>query len=409
MAGFFSQSEIQKKPSVTGKSLGCGKCGLNKNCKSPKINPYGKGKKKILIIGECPSEKEDNQNRYFIENHLKKELEKNGIDFENDCRKINAINCLPVDKNGKFENVTGEKIDCCRPMVWREIRRFQPKAILFLGINALGSFLGHRMNESLGGITKWRGWEIPDKETKCWVMPIDYISSYVYEEDELARIIFQQDVERFCKLHKKPFPKMEDEKKKIKIITKEKNIIDFLTGLIKQSKKDEFIISFDYETTSLKPYMEKQKIVCCSIGLPDDTAVTFPTDSKKVLRCLGNVLSNQRIKKIAANMKFEHNWTREKIGVEVQGWYWDTMLAGHQIDSRRGICGLDFQTYISFGLLDYSSHIKPFLRSKGGANSMNRIEQIDKRDLYLYCGLDSYFERKLAFKQMDELLFYGKE
>src|ERR1700722_2808000 len=51
--GFFSLSTISSKapPPLLPR---CGACGLWKSCKSPKMKWSGKGKKKILLVGEAP-------------------------------------------------------------------------------------------------------------------------------------------------------------------------------------------------------------------------------------------------------------------------------------------------------------------------------------------------------------------
>jgi hypothetical protein len=104
-------------------------------------------------------------------------------------------------------------------------------------------------------------------------------------------------------------------------------------------------------------------------------------------------------------MKFEEVWSTIRMKQSVDGWYWDSMQAAHILDNRPGITGLKFQTYVNFGIIDYSSSIEPYL-SGDGSNGFNRtqeiLEDIQKRnDLLLYCGLDSIYEFRLAMKQMD--------
>jgi len=43
------------------------------------------------------------------------------------------------------------------------------------------------------------------------------------------------------------------------------------------------------------------------------------------------------------------------------------------------------------GISDYNSHIEDFLSSKS-SNEVNRIHEIDRRDLLMYNGLDSLLE-----------------
>ena len=59
--GFFSTSKIQSRQK-TGFLPRCGSCGLYKHCKSPKMPPTGKGRKKILVVAEAPGQNEDRDN-----------------------------------------------------------------------------------------------------------------------------------------------------------------------------------------------------------------------------------------------------------------------------------------------------------------------------------------------------------
>ncbi len=98
--GFFTSSEFQQITQIKGKNklkADCIKCGLYKKCRSPKMKYSGKGKKKILIVGECPSETADKFKNNLVgesSNFLKKKFKEIGISLKNDCWKIDAINCF---------------------------------------------------------------------------------------------------------------------------------------------------------------------------------------------------------------------------------------------------------------------------------------------------------------------------
>jgi len=87
------------------------------------------------------------------------------------------------------------------------------------------------------------------------------------------------------------------------------------------------------------------------------------------------------------------------------------MQAAHIIDNRQGICGLKFQTYICFGVGDYSSEISPYLKGvdKKDANSLNTVLELceskeGKKKLLTYCGFDTIYQYRLAILQKDEIL-----
>jgi len=120
-------------------------------------------------------------------------------------------------------------------------------------------------------------------------------------------------------------------------------------------------------------------------------------------------MADQKIGKIAHNMKFEQTWSREYLKQPVANWRWDTMLAAHVLDSRPGVCGLKFQVYVNFGVIDYDSEVAQYLKSKGkSANAHNRIMELlakpwHRKVLLTYCGLDTLYTYRLAMDQMEQL------
>jgi len=359
-----------------------------------------------LIIAEAPGAAEDKEGVQLIGDagkFLRKKLKWQGIDLDRDCRKTNSITCRPTDDKGESRSPNDLEIDCCRPNVWKEIEAFKPHLILLLGNAAIKSFLGHRWHKDLGGVFKWRGWHIPDRETGAWVVPM-FHPSYVIREEKNPAIeqIFNADLKAALKLLDKPVPRFPDEAGLIEIIDSPKLLCERLEGLLEWKER----MAFDYETTGLKPHRKGHRIVSCSICVGDMTCWAFdmPTGGKP-LSLYRQVMMDPDIPKVAQNLKFEDNWTNEIIGCPVDGWEWDTMLVSHILDNREGITGLKFQSYVRFGLLDYSSHIEPFLRGvdEKDSNSFNRIDEIPREDLLIYNGVDSLIEYKLALLQMEAM------
>jgi DNA polymerase len=362
----------------------------------------GTGQKGILIVAEAPGKQEDKKGEQLIGRAgrtLRKILENVGIDLDIDCRKINGVNCRPP----KNRTPTTQEIKYCRPNVWKEIKQFKPKIIILLGSVAVESVIGNFWKKDLGGITKWRGWTIPDQKLKVWICPTYHPSYLNYETNPALEKIFTSDIENAVKMLNYSFPDFGDETKKIKIIKDPNKIIKELETILKNKP---LLMAYDYETTGLKPHAKGHEIVCCSISISHDSAIVFPMKSNKVKGVFRKILAEPEIKKIAANIKFEESWNRFKLKKESTGWIWDTMIASHVLDNRRLITSLKFQAYIRYGLADYDSHISPFLEAddkKDGANSFNEIHKVDMDDLLLYCGIDSMMEHRLAFDQMMEM------
>ena len=125
------------------------------------------------------------------------------------------------------------------------------------------------------------------------------------------------------------------------------------------------------------------------------------------------LLLNRGIGKIGHNIKYEHTWTLNRYGVEIQGWQWDSMIAAHMIDNRSGTTGLKFLTYVNFGVIIKDEDVAKFIynREKSG-NGFNLIydllkEPDGKQKLLRHVALDSHYEFKLAKLQMEELGYTG--
>lgn len=375
------------------------------------MEPHGEGRKGILIIGEAPGSREDEQGVQMIGEAgqlLRRKLRGRGIDLDRDCVKINAISCHPGTEKGGTKSPSSFEVECCRPRVWKTIEDMKPQVIILLGTSALQSFLGHRWHKDLGGIEKWRGWAIPDRDTGAWVCPTFHPQYLLWNEKNPAiETIFNQDLSQALRCANKRIPGLMQESGCIEIIENEAALHNFLNNVY------EFRIpfAFDYEATGLKPHHPDHELVTCSMAENENNCKAFdmPVPGSRCRELLQKIMADPYIPKMAHGMKFEDNWTNVKLPSPVNGWKWCSMLAAHILDNRSGITGLKFQAYVRFGLLDYSSHIEPFLRSseedkkKFGGNAFNRIYEAPRRDLLLYNGIDSLVEYRLAKLQMGEM------
>lgn len=408
MEGFFTKKETASKTRPDGKSYSCAACGLYRDCKNPRIKPYGNFKKKILNIGEAPGEYEDLKGKPWqgkTGRLLKQTYEKLGIDLFNDCLNINAVLCRPTTKDGDNRAPTNYEAECCRKSILKLVNEYKPKVIVLFGNTAVFSLIGHRWKKDLGGIMKWRGWQIPDQDFNAWICPTfhpNYVhraksNPYNYDGRTAEETIWVQDLREAILCLKTPFPVYQEPV--IKII-KDLSILN----KIKAGSK----IAFDYETTGLKPHAFGHRIVCCSVAVNANKVYVFMMPQKAINRVpFIRIIEDEGIGKIAANMKFEDNWSFVRLKTEVKGWLHDTMQGGHILDNRQGITGLKFQTYVQFGVVDYASDVAPYLSStdpKNG-NSLNRIMELVKKPggkelLMKYCGYDSINEYRLAEKQI---------
>ena len=388
--------------------------------------PSGQGEKGILIIGEAPGAADDRQGTQFVGEsgqRLRSILSDCGIDLDRDCRKIFAVNCRPPNDR----EPTAMEIDACRPRVWEEIYVFKPKLILLLGHAAVVSFLGHRWKKDLGGIAKWRGHVIPDPDARCWVMAT-FSPSYLLRSQNNPAIetVFRQDIQAVLEHLEKTdtgsvveypiqpsrvgqtstIPANQGEstcsEDSIRLLRSAEETVIALKQLYQDLRSTGGLLAFDYETTGLKPYDKGHEIVCCGVSTGDRTFVFEMVESAELRRWWKRILMGKRIAKLAHNMKFEDSWTNVILGHPVAGWKWCSMLGAHVLDNRSDICGLKFQAYINFGIVDYSSKLEPYLKTADGVK-FNRVREAPLKDLMQYCGMDALLQYRLAVKQMGEV------
>ncbi len=383
--GFF-QSEVVNQPKELRASCG-GSCRLLQGCKSPKMPVTGEGRMKILVIAEAPGEQEDKQNTQLIGQAgqlLREALSKFGVDLDQDCRKTNAVRCRPPDNR----KPTGKEIAACRSHIDEEIKTNPPKLILLLGQTALESFLLGQWDKTVGTIGRWRGWTIPNQKFNCWVCPIFHPSYILREDDQAIENTFVNDLENALQTVRIPLP----------ILIPNIIPIDSSTAIQTLLQGGERTIAIDYETTGLRPYYKGHKIVSCGV-CTGNQAWAFPM-TREVAPLWKQVLQSKKVKKIGHNIKFETSWARHCLGVETEGWLWDTMIAAHLIDNRRDITSLKFQAFVNFGSLDYSVEVAHLLKSDGGKEGFNALKSEPPSDKLLhYNALDAWWTYWLAKKQ----------
>lgn len=400
MQGFFKKEDTMSLKVTGSKALSCFSCGLYRGCSSPKMEPYGDFKKKIMIIGEQPNERDDRNGKPWqgkTGRLLEQTLDELGIDLFKDCISLNAVNCRPPEDRVAHP----KEIMACRDVkVLKAISDFKPVTIILLGSVPLTSFLGMKKrsetSKKVAGIAKWAGWTIPDQDFKTWVCPT-YHPSYVEKLDSPeSQLIWKEDLRRAVATATKPFP-----------IYKEP-IIHYVDDIQWLESMETDLAAFDYETTGIKPHAAGHRILCASIAYNDDEVATFLMPQKKSERRPFIDFLQSDIPKIAQNLKFEDNWSNVRLKTEVNNWVCDTMLNSHVIDHRQGTTGLKFQAYVTFGVYGYDDEVSPYIEKDMG-NGFNALPQfIEKtedgeKSLLRYCALDSYFERKLALLQYEQL------
>lgn len=399
MKEFFNKQDLQSDQ-ISKVPISCASCGLYKDIKSPKLKPYGKFKKKILLISDKPERTDDRRGKPFqgiYGTQIKRILKKQGIDLFRDCLCTNTVNCYT-------KKIKAHNIACCQRKVINTIKEHKPKLIILFGADALNSVIGKYWKKGLGELTRWRGFQIPDRNFKAWICPVFHPSFVTQREEKdgsnLAKVIWKQDIKNaLTKLNEKI--QFEDESKYITYIESDKHFKSILPRLHAAD-----LMSFDYEGTGLKPHAKGHKITNISACIGEKECYSWMNNKYRAV-LFKKVLENPNVKKTAHNLSFENLWSYVILKAVVKNWHWCSMNTAHILDNRKGISGLKFQTYINFGVSDYDSLISEYLKSPKdlGANAFNKIEQFFKeygeKEALKYCGLDSIFGYKLTMKQME--------
>ncbi len=403
--GFFNDFQLITNHSTTYLIPRCGACGLFERCKSPKMPIYGEGREGVLIVGESPVAIEDAKGRPFIGKSgefLRDKLSKIDVNLDKDCWATNSLICRPTTSLGKNYNPTFKEVDYCRPNLISTIQKLQPKTIILLGDKAVYSLIGHVWKEDPGAIGRWVGWRIPLQKYNCWICPT-WHPSFILRTDDRGKGVnpvldklFLCHLEKAFHLKKVPWKSVPDWHKKIFVELDPQKAASSISNKITSKN---IPTAIDYEANVLKPDCKEAAIYSCALSNGEFT-ISYPWVSDAITATKEFLVSP--IPKIAANMKYEDRFTNAVLGVKINNWKFDTMLAAHTLDNRAKVSGLKFQAFVRLGQQSWDDHIKPYFQSKN-ANSLNRIHQIPLPDLLLYGGLDALLEWKLAMKQSQEL------
>ena len=396
--GFFPASVVLASGTKKYSEPLCDSCLLYRGCNTPKMGVFGKGKKEILVVGDFAREEDDVCGRPFsgdVGQLVRSTLALCGVDLENDCWSTNAIICCPPGRG----TPDAKKINYCRPNLVKAIKTLRPKKILLLGGAAIRSCIGEYYRLELGEGARWVGWKIPLQEINAWVCPTYSPSQVMLAKDDkqgaVYRLWFERHIQAALALEGRPWDPVPDYTAGIKRIKDLDKAAAWIRKLIESGLRS----SFDYETNCLKPDRTDAKIrsvafhckrgtmACPVLGPVKDALVEYLQSPSE---------------KVGANTKFEERWSRRAFGVEVQNVVWDCMLSSHHLDNRRGICSVEFQSFVRLGCVPWDAKVSPYFDSEDSV-SLNRVYEVDLDSLLLYNGVDAVSEYLIAEKQEQEM------
>lgn len=422
MKGFFSNiKKLSASPVVKkSKAATCADCPLHDQpCAKSEVQVFGDGKKNILILTGTMNIK----NKSF--ERLESELNRVGIDLYEDCYTTSVIqsksarHTVSSSKNGKMETreVTDSPlyIECCRHKVHSFIHDMKPVVILAMGDRVMDSLVKHRstFRGMWPNIDNWVGHCIPDQLYGSWIIPLWPMNRLEeYEDDPNGRVYtrrFREYMKWIPECLEKGNPAIRNDENDIEVIVDDNRAIERMDECIRYCHKNNHVLSFDYETTGLKPFLPEHKIVCVSLAWRNDLSIAFMLNAKTWPK-FNDILLDRKIKKCAHNIQFEELWTRVRSlkKERVAGWKQDTMLDAHILDNRTGISGLKLQTYLHFGVAGYDDETSDFIEA-AYPNDTNKIFELPPKTILKYCALDSLYGLWLAKYQDGEFARLAKK
>jgi uracil-DNA glycosylase family 4 len=409
--GFFNLfPSIPQQSAPIGLLPRCGACGLCKLCKSPKMQQFGEGSKKVLIVLNHPSEEDDLTGKPFSgegEIYLRRILYELGINVRRDCWITFAYICYPGKQIS--EKIAKISMESCLPNLANTIKQLKPNVIIPLGNDAVKAVIRQIWDDDLRTWTRWVGKTIPCQKWNIWVCPsydpfvVQKNAKATFKQDTVSPLFFRRHLKRAFELSEsKPWKEVPDYRDLITVEFNPDKASREINKRLKFLRSDD-LTSFDYETNALKPDHPKCKIKTCSICFEENFTIAFPWQGTAI-EATKNYLQHP-CRKVASNMKFEDRWTRAKLKIRVINWYWDTMIAAHVLDNTREITSVKFQAFVLLGVPLWNKHIEPFFEASGDScYDLNRIDEIDLHELLVYNGLDSFLELLVAKIQMQNFV-----
>ena len=353
---FTRKKRTSTRRKSTPKVYNCDTCGLSKNCRSPKIERFGEGRKKILIVGQCPGWVEDSQGRNFVGatgSLLRKSCNYLDIDLDIDCERTNVNRCYP-GKNAKGHDITPTKdqIKCCIPNLEKDIQEVQPKLIICLGKSAIQAVLKSSAFKDAPTSDLLHGKVFPYHKYNCWVGCSYHPSFFLHRKRKKDvpddEIIFSYDLANIISYLDVPLPQplTSEGNECITDVDEAVSILEYYCDSVKP-------VSFDFETNMLDSFQTEAKLLSVSITNEVESASFIPIGLKgifteeeqtRIMIALANFLKSDA-PKICQNYYMEEMWGRNILGQPMNNFAHDTMVTAHVINCHVRTTGLAYQAF----------------------------------------------------------------
>lgn len=365
--------------------MNCNKCELCNEAKNPVILGVGSENARVMFIQDCPGALDDKHGKPFYGkscNAVRKAMENRGI---GDVYFTSLVKCIAPNEEPKPAH-----IEQCVKYLEAEIEVVDPDIIVPTGNKSLKYCIGRV------GITKVRGnaQEVKIAGRTRIVLPTMHPRSvlkkpaykeYILKDLDTLKDLYSNGMTDISGVNYKYLETVEDCVKEIVRL-----------------KNEARIISFDLETTGKSAYMDYSKIVCISLTDKTHYGVVIPLykldspmntqDTGFVVKLLRWLLEDESIPKVAHNGKFDIEWLRDWLNIDVKNFSFDTMLAHYlAVSEEQGTQGLKSQAWEFTDMGGYDNELDEY-RSKlsdgEGVKSRYNYDRIPWEVLRKYAAAD---------------------
>ena len=395
-----AKSKKQKQKAFT-----CSDCGLNMQCKTPKFPVWGNGCKKILIVLDTPSVKEDELSEPFSgpRGALLKELlkERLGISIKRDCWVTYAVRCC------SRKNIKSHNVEACRKYLHEDINELEPSVIVPFGYWAVIGVSGDILTSKSRGktIEDWTDFTIPDQRFLTWIIPTWDIYQLNLDTNRQDSVKIMQFIAHWKSAVEKidvPVTKI-DYEKRVRVLTDRNEIIGQLNTLLEVANfHKKSVLAVDYETTGRKPHRKGHEILSIAISSGSMSwAFGFDIRDEAIFNAMQKLLKSKYVHWRVHNVQFEWLWSNAVFKTYPVNLDHDTILGLHVLNSGKRK-GLKPNVYCIFGVAGYDDKTEEYISAPPseeklyGANAFNLMKQMKDEDKLLYNGLDALFTYLIA-------------
>ena len=312
-------------------------------------------------------------------------MEKRGIDVAKDVYFTSIVKCTCGDKD-----VPPDCVTACTPILEAEIEVIDPDIVVPVGNRALKYCLGRV------GLTKMRGnaQEAEIYKRTRIVLPTMHPNSVLKKPAYKEQIL--RDMDTLKELFVNGMTQVTNvEYRYLETIA---DVTEELTRMKREAKR----IVFDLETTGKSPFMDYSKIVCISLTDKPHYGVVIPLYKKDspfslsetgyIVKLLRWLLEDPSIPKSAHNGKFDIEWLKAWLNINVTNFDFDTIF-GHYvaISEERGTQGLKSQAWEFTDMGGYDNELDEFtakLSNGEGAASKYNYDRVPWNILRTYAAAD---------------------